>query len=152
MSSKIVDKRVLFSFGSATRVSISLSLLLIEVVNHARDVDRTVLRIITVAGTPNSTPAAAIGFSLYDCRRPEDLDIAVRTAQRLLNPTRILTIVSLEWITLYVHVLLPQTHCWYLPVQLLHTSMPQRVLEPRKKSVRKVLESERLFSSYENSD
>src|SRR5947209_16654192 len=99
MSSKIVDKRVLVSFGSTIRVRISLSLSLIEIVNHTRDIDRTVLRIITVAGTTSGTTGAAIGFSLYDCRRPENLDIAVRTAERLLlNATRILTIVRLDLI------------------------------------------------------
>src|SRR5205807_526958 len=47
-----------------------------------------------------------------NCRRPENVNIAVRTAERLLlNAMWILTIVKLGVITLYIHVLLPQTHC-----------------------------------------
>src|SRR6266566_742223 len=96
----------------ATTTNSDPSLFLIEVVNHTCDVNRTILRIITVAGTASSTTGAAIGFSLYDCRRPENFNIAVRTAERLLlNAMWKLTIVKLGVITLYIHVLLPQTHC-----------------------------------------
>ena len=51
--------------------------------DNTRDVDRTVLRIITVAGATCRTSGAAISFSLRHCRRPEDFDVTVGTSQHL---------------------------------------------------------------------
>ena len=63
--------------------------------DNARDINRTVLRIIAVTGTTCRTSGAAIGFPMHHCRRPEDFDVTVRTPQHLLSMPQILTVMVL---------------------------------------------------------
>jgi len=63
--------------------------------DDTRDIDRTVLRIITVAGTARCTSGTAVGLPLRYCWRPEDFDITVRAMRRLLCMPHTLTIMVL---------------------------------------------------------
>ena len=64
--------------------------------DYTRDIDRTILRIITVTGATRCTSGAAVGLPLHHSRRPEDFDVTVCTAQRLLLPApRVLTVMVL---------------------------------------------------------
>ena len=51
--------------------------------DDTRNIDRTILRIVTVAGAASRAASAAIGHTTRDGRRPEDFDITVDTAQHL---------------------------------------------------------------------
>ena len=51
--------------------------------NDTRNIDRTVLRIVTATGAASRATGTAIGYGARDSRRPEDFDITIGTAQRL---------------------------------------------------------------------
>jgi hypothetical protein len=64
--------------------------------DYTCDIDRTILRIITVTGTTRCTSGAAVGLPLHHCRRPEDFYVTACTTQRLLLSTpHVLTIMVL---------------------------------------------------------
>ncbi len=63
--------------------------------DNTRDIDRTVLRIITVARAACRTSGATKSIPLRHCRRPEDFDVTVRTSQQMLRMPHILTVMVL---------------------------------------------------------
>src|SRR6266849_7729392 len=75
------------------------------VVNNARNGNRTVLRVVTVAGTSSRTACAAVRFPLDDSWRPENLNITVGATHNLLLRTVI--IATLWLVALCVHILWP---------------------------------------------
>src|SRR5579863_3956708 len=54
-----------------------------KVVNDTRNIDRTVLGIVTVTGAAGRAAGTAIGYTPRQDRRPENFDITVGTAQCL---------------------------------------------------------------------
>src|ERR1700680_639006 len=82
------------------------------VVNDARNVDRTILGIVTATGTASCAAGTAIRCAPRDGRRPEDFDITVRAAQyRVLRVVFTLAQFSCMLFLLsrvfYVHMLWP---------------------------------------------
>ena len=128
--------------------------LLIEIliVDNTWNFHRTILRVITATGTTSCTPRATISLPLHNRRRPQDINIAIRAAQRWLLPRiamQMFTLVSLKLIAFRIHILmrLPQSSRRH-PVIARSTSihiLPHPLLEPRRRNVREVLESEPLF-------
>ena len=53
--------------------------------DYTCDIDRTILRIITVTGATRCTSGAAVVLPPHYCRRPEDFDVTVGTSQHLLH-------------------------------------------------------------------
>ena len=51
--------------------------------NDTRNINRTVLRIVTVTGAASRAAGAAVGRTTRDSRRPEDFDITIGTALHL---------------------------------------------------------------------
>jgi hypothetical protein len=47
------------------------------IMDDTGNVDRTVLRVVTIAGSTCGTSSAAVSYALYHDWRPEDFDIAV---------------------------------------------------------------------------
>ncbi len=76
--------------------------------DYTCDIDRTILRIITVTGATRCTSGAAVGLPLHHGRRPEDFYVTACTAQRLLlSMPHVLTIIVLLGMALCVHILKP---------------------------------------------
>jgi hypothetical protein len=72
--------------------------------------------VVAVTGTARGTACAAIGLSLYEGWRPEDINIAVGTADRLvLTARQSFAIVALELIALCLHIPLPSSAFEYYP-------------------------------------
>jgi hypothetical protein len=68
----------------------NLLLLPAIIVDHTRDGDGMILRVVTATGTPGGTPSTAVYFALYDRRGPGKLDIAVRAMMHMRVPLPIL--------------------------------------------------------------
>lgn len=79
--------------------------------DHTRDIDCVVLRVITTAGTTISASCTAIDFVSHGCWRPLKLYITVGTTERLvLRPFFLCLLYILAWLVISVHSLISTKH------------------------------------------
>jgi hypothetical protein len=70
--------------------------------DHARDIDCVILRVITAARTTVSTSSTTIDFASNNCWRPTKLYITVGTTQRFLLRL-LIPLYMLDWLVISVH-------------------------------------------------